>query len=827
MKRVFVIVFFTIISPVFSQAIKVMDAETGKPVEAVAVFNKEKSISAISNENGIVDISTFQTDELLIFSHVAYAEFQTKKKTIQVNNGKVFLSKQSEQLDEVVLSMFKNKEKTNRIAEQIAVVNSKEIVRISPQTSADLLANIPGIKVQKSQFGGGSPVLRGMESNRVLLVVDGVRMNNAIYRKGHLQNSITVSPNILDRTEVVFGPSSVVYGSDALGGVIHYYTKTPKISENNQVKTSLFSRYSTVNGEMTNVISAELQFKKWASFTSVSYSDYGDLKMGKNRVHNFSDWGKVPFYSDNMYGNYEEFPTPNSNPNIQRNTGFTQTDILQKFYIPLAKQTDLKLNIQYSTSSDVPRFDRLTELKDGTLKFAEWYYGPQERFLLSPQLEIKPKKKWISSGVLTFAYQKIKESRIQRKFGSLDRSYRNESVDVYNFNGDFTVSLAKRRDLNYGFEVAYNKVGSDAIGKTLRITDNEIDGFSGDFPVQTRYADGGSTYLSSALYVDYRQDISTKSTLKTGVRLTNTHLTAKWIDEQFIVLPDNDISLNNTALTATVGYVYKPGNSWQLNSVLSSGFRSPNIDDVGKIREKNGDVTVPNVALKPEHAYNAEIGIQKYINDRKFRIGANVYYTLLDSYIYRTPFDIATNTEASGKGSEILYDNEIGNTVANVNKGLAYITGFTLSYQGKLHRKWNTIGSITYTKGKSFDLNEPMSSIPPLFGNFEINYSDGKFEGGINLVFNAKKDIANYNLTEGIDNQQQTPVIDENATEDINKYYGSPSWTTIGLFGEYQLTSHIELQGRIQNILDQHYKEFASGISAPGRNFSLALYVNL
>ena len=233
MKRVLVIVFFTIISPVFSQAIKVMDAETGKPVEAVAVFNKEKSISAISNENGIVDISTFQTDELLIFSHVAYAEFQTKKKTIQVNNGKVFLSKQSEQLDEVVLSMFKNKEKTNRIAEQIAVVNSKEIARISPQTSADLLANIPGIKVQKSQFGGGSPVLRGMESNRVLLVVDGVRMNNAIYRKGHLQNSITVSPNILDRTEVVFGPSSVVYGSDALGGVIHYYTKTPSTIREN------------------------------------------------------------------------------------------------------------------------------------------------------------------------------------------------------------------------------------------------------------------------------------------------------------------------------------------------------------------------------------------------------------------------------------------------------------------------------------------------------------------------------------------------------------------------------------------------------------------
>ena len=138
-----------------------------------------------------------------------------------------------------------------------------------------------------------------MESNRVLLVVDGVRMNNAIYRKGHLQSSITVSPNLLDKTEVVFGPSSVIYGSDALGGVIHYYTKTPKLSDKKEVKSGFFSRYSTVNEETTNTVSAELRFKKWASFTSISHSDFGDLKMGKNRSHGFSDWGKVFNYSEN------------------------------------------------------------------------------------------------------------------------------------------------------------------------------------------------------------------------------------------------------------------------------------------------------------------------------------------------------------------------------------------------------------------------------------------------------------------------------------------------------------------------------------------------
>ncbi|WP_440068748.1 TonB-dependent receptor domain-containing protein [Tenacibaculum discolor] len=820
MKHRITVFFLLFVTTIFSQTITVIDAETGKPVEAVAVFNKSKSTSAVSDELGKIDISDFKKNELLTFTHVSYAQYQEKKSVIKRNNYHVYLSKNSEQLDEVVVSVFKNREKTNRIAEQIAVVSSKEIEKLSPQTSADLLASVPGIKVQKSQFGGGSPVLRGMESNRVLLVVDGVRMNNAIYRKGHLQNSITVAPNLLDRTEVVFGPSSVIYGSDALGGVIHYYTKTPKLSEKgSEIKGNTFLRYSSANNEVTNVVSAELRFKKWASFTSIAHSNFGDLKMGEKRSHGFDDWGKVPFYSNNTNTFYSDRPVANSDQNLQRNTGYSQTDVLQKFYVPFSKNTDFKLNIQYSTSSDIPRFDKLNELKNGSLKFAEWYYGPQERLLISPQLIINPKKKWMDNGTITLAYQNIKESRIQRKFGSLDRSYRKESVDAFSLNGDFTIPLAENRNLGYGIEVTYNDVESNSYGKTLRVNDNNIIGFDGDFTVQSRYPDGGSSYLSSAFYVDYRQDINSKSTLNTGIRGTNTVLKAKWLDETFIDIPQNNIQLDNQSLTATIGYVYKPNKTWQLNTVLSSGFRSPNIDDVGKIREKNGKVTIPNTSLKPEHAYNAEIGVQKYFNNRKFRIGANVYYTLLNNYIYRESFEL--------NGSSIIeYDGEDGAIVANVNKGTAYVTGATVSYQGKLHRNWNTSGFVTYTYGKTYDTNEPMSSIPPLFGRFDLSYVNNKFEGGANLVFNSKKDISDYNITEGIDNHEQTPIVNANATEDIDKYYGSPSWMTVGLYGKFQFTKNIALQVQLSNLFDEHYKEFASGVSAAGRNISVSLLTN-
>ena len=811
----------------FSQKIKILDNETGKKVKNVTIYNEKNTISLTSNIFGSVDISSFKETENIIFSHVSYSLLKVKKSKLRKQNFVVYLTKESEQLDEVIISSFKKEEKSKRIAKQIALVTKKDILKISPQTSADLLATIPGIKVQKSQFGGGSPVIRGMESNRVLLVVDGVRMNNAIYRKGHLQNSITLSPNMLDKTEVIFGSSSVIYGSDALGGVVHYYTKTPKLSEETEVESQFFSRYSTVNNEITTNISAEVRLKKWASFTSVSYSDFGSLNAGKNRRHGFSDWGKVFYYSENTEDYYNPNPTKNTDVNLLRNTGFNQTDVLQKLFVPLSKNTDLKINFQYSTSSNIPRFDRLTELKDlsdtSSLKFAEWHYGPQNRLLISPQIIFDSDKNWIETGTLTFAYQNIKESRIQRKFSSLDRSYRKESVNIFSLNGDFSVPLTtdKKRNLTYGFEFAYNDVTSRSYGKTLNITDGQIDGFSEDFKVQSRYPDGGSNFLTSALYVGYRQDINRKSTLNTGIRFTNTNINATWIDETFLTFQDKNLTNNNSALTANIGYVFRPNVNWQLNTVLSSGFRSPNIDDVGRVREKAGNVTVPNINISPEYAYNAEIGVQKYFNNRRFRVGGNFYYMLLDNYIQR---DYVYNSDLSIQ--QVEFDGEFGNAVSNQNKGKAFVLGYTLNYLGKISKALNTSGFITYTKGKTYDTEEPMSSIPPLFGQFEINYKKNKIEFGSVLRFNSKKDIEDFNFTEGIDNHDLTPIVNPNAMNDIDKYYGSPSWVTLGVNGSYLVNGNFSLQARIDNIFDEHYIEFASGVSSPGRNLSLSLMAN-
>ena len=819
MSRIIAFIFIWFINIQFwGQSIQVIEVETDFPIERVLVYNKNKSLYNYTDKNGKIDISAFETDDIINFQHISFIDKSTTKEEINSLKNIVSLEKSSEQIEEVILSASRSKEKRARIAEQIEVITQHIIQEQSPQTSADLLALTPGVKVQKSQFGGGSPVLRGMESNRVLLVVDGVRLNNAIYRKGHLQNSITVSPNLLERTEVIFGPSSIIYGSDALGGVIHYYTKKPRLSENSLINSSLFTRYSSVNNEISGSYTLEYSAKKWASVTAISTSKFGDLKMGENRNHGFEDWGLVPYYSDNSDTFYNDTPLSNSNTSLQKNTGYNQIDLLQKFLIPLSSKTDLSFNIQFSNSTDVPRFDKLNEYSDDSLRYAEWYYGPQKRFLVSSQLSFEPNFKLMETGQIIIAFQDIDESRVERKYDELDKYFRDENVKVWSLNGDFHVPLTpdKKRILSYGFETSYNKVTSESIGKVLQINGSQIDGFSDTFNIQSRFPDGGSSYTNFAFYTNYRFDHNRKGTLNIGARYTNTLLKAEWIDTSFILLPEMEVSLSNSAISGTLSYIYKPNNNWKLSSILSSGFRSPNIDDIGKIREKRGSVSVPNTALKPEYAYNAEIGVLHYINSKKIIIGFNTYYTLLHNYINRGLYSI------NGQDS-LLYDGEWADTYANVNKGNAYIVGGTFSLTSQLGKSLKLKSAATYTKGEAYDDEEALSSIPPFFGNINLSYQVRKLNFGVDFRFNSRKKPQDYNLFEGIDNFEETPLINPDASDLRDRYYGTPAWQTLNLLGQYKLNRYTTIYLHIDNVFDIHYKEFASGVSAPGRNISIAV----
>ena len=797
------IITFLFVNISFSQIITIYDNDSQLPLSNVFVYNDGQTKVELSDEKGQVDLHKFEENEEVMIEHVSYQFLFFSKRTLIKNGGAVYLIKTNALLPEVVLSVSNSKVSLSRVAEQISVITSKDIIDIAPQTTPDLLASTPGITVQKSQLGGGSPTIRGFEANRVLLVVDGIRMNNAIYRSGHLQNSLTVDASNLERTEIIYGPSSIKYGSDALGGVIHFYTKRPKLGDEYWQANAKTSFSSVDNGLMLHS-DAIYGNEKFGSFTSISYGNFSDLTMGKIRPHGFNDWGKVYKYSLNTEHYYTDTETVNSNPNIQRNTAYSQLDLLQKLIFKLDKNNELEFNFQYSTSSNIPRFDALTDTKNGKLKWAEWYYGPQDRLLVSTSVISDFDKKWLRKSKIILAYQNVKESRMQRKFGDLRKTFRNESVDVVSLNADFS-STVKSYEISYGSEITFNNVNSKSEGKMLIVSGNEVLGFEKPFIVQTRYPDGGSDYSSFAVYGEARKSLNVKTTINAGLRLTSTLMHAKWVDDTFMTLPDNNITLFNNSVTGNLGYVYKPSKDWIFKAHLSSAFRSPNIDDVGKVREKSGLLTVPNTALMAEYAVSSEVNVSRYLFEKKLMVSGDMFYTRIFDYIMRNPYQLIDGVDS------VKYDGEMVKTIANVNSGQAHVYGMNLGLLVKLNYNFTLKSFLTYTKGRVVNDDLPMPSIPPLFGSTTLRFDHYKWVVILNSSYNSRKKAEDFDVYGGVDN------LDKAASET----YGTPLWYTINVGVTYKFNHKFNLKVGVDNILDHHYITFASGISAPGRNFTI------
>ena len=825
-----------------AQDIQVRDAETNVALEGVALFSKDKTKSTITDSTGKASLAKFEKETTVYIQLLGYEDREVRLKEKDKKTIEISLKAKDEILDEVILSIARSESTRRKIAEKVTVIRAEDIAFQSPSTGAELLELSPGVRLQKSQGGGGSPVLRGFEANRVLLVVDGVRMNNAIYRSGHLQNAITIDPHNIERVEVIFGSSSVGYGSDALGGVIHYYTKSPEINGPEKVKNSFSTEFNSANTSSINNISTALSFKKWGSRTSFSFSNFGDIHMGRNRSHGFQNWGLTPFYSENNRTAYAPNQSVNNNPLVQKNTAYSQYDLFQKFIVKLPRQNQLTLNLQLSNSSDIPRYDKLVEVREGRLRFAEWYYGPQFRLLISPSLKFYPNKKFMEKGKVTFAYQKIKEARISRLFNSLDRNHQEESIDVISLNGDFDAKFKEKIALSYGFEGTYNKVYSLAYKQELQLENNSITGYGFPLSIPSRYPSAGSSYTSLAGYTNWIFDLNENFTLNAGLRLTHTVLRANWKETYNVNALLSSTGLNRTALTQTIAFTYRAKKNVQWNTMISSGFRNPNIDDIGKIRESKGILVVPNQYLKSEYAYNFEIGFSKYSKSNKNFVSIRGFASLISRHILRTNFNVFAD-ESTENINTILYNGEEVFTVSNKNLGDRFLYGGSIDGRLNLLNNLQFKGSITYTKSDNNAQYGPLPSIAPVFGDLVLNYKTGDFSANAIFRFSGKKDPDQYSWggEDGLEETPRQPISSTprfvsnstmsylfnsiNATDDFY-YVGTPAWRDLSIQTQYLLSEKITLRLGMSNIFDQHYRTFASGISAPGRSIRLGLNVD-
>ncbi len=773
-----------------SQTLTLKDQQTLEPIPFANIVTKQLLISdggdviyrdsiskgTTTDINGQADLSQFPDGILLEISFIGYETRRISKAEMAKKDYVILLAQSSQYLDDVVISASKVRELRENVAYQIQSLDIKQIKNANASTTADLLTVNQGVVIQKSQLGGGSPIIRGFEANRVLLVVDGVRMNNAIYRSGHLQNALTVDANALEIVEVVFGPSSTIYGSDALGGVVHFYTKKPEFSKNDKTyyKTNAELRYGSAANEYSIHVDNNIGGDNFANFLSVTLKQYGDLKMGQWRAHGYDNWALV-----HDYMNEDDEMVTNENPHIQIGTGYKQIDILNNIAWRASENIFVRFNNQFSTTTNIPRYDNLQEYKDGALKWSEWSYGPQTRFMSSLDINTYTTNKFFNSHNLTLAYQFIEEDRITRKYQSEEYNNTYIDVDVFSLNWDFTLD-----NLVYGLELTHNNVLSTATEGT-----------------QTRYPSGGSNLSTAALYSSYKKEVNRFFVWNAGLRYSRVIGDMVFRDTDPVFVTDK-IEFNNGALTGNLNLIYKPSKKWKFDWVASSGFRNPNIDDYGKVFVKKGNMVIPNPDLTPEYAYNGEMSITW--KKSRMQTTGNVFYTLLKDAIVKQDL-----------GYSQFHEYEDVNVQTLMNSPEAYIYGWSFGVKSRLYKDWLFYEeSFTWQKGWDVSNNEPLGHIPPAYGKSLFKIKTGKLEYKIWGIYTAWKYIEDMNSS-GVDN------------DDLGTDEGYPSWWTLNTSAQYKVNDNLKIQFGIENILDQHYRSFASGISAPGRNFIISLKGNL
>ncbi|MFH6603287.1 TonB-dependent receptor domain-containing protein [Maribacter algicola] len=794
MGRLIFFFFSFVFSASVAQEVVVLDAESHEPIVNVVIYNLDRSKTALSDVNGKCNLSIFEKNERITFKHLSYEIYRSSKSQIERRRNHIFLTMKAEQLDEVVMSVSKWEQQKKDIPNKVAVIDARSIAFGNPQTSADLLQNSGKVFVQKSQLGGGSPMIRGFATNRLLLSVDGVRMNNAIFRGGNIQNVISIDPYSIKNTEIIFGPGSVIYGSDAIGGVMNFYTKGAFLSQGDSLTYAGNAnyRFASANTENTFHFDFNLGKKKWALLTSVSYNDFGDLIMGSHGPDSYLR----PMYVIREDGMDRLIENPN--PRKQVTSGYNQINVLQKARYRPNHMWDFSLGTYFSQTSDYDRYDRLVRPgRDGYgLRSAEWYYGPQKWFMGNLQVNKKGNGNFYDAFKVTTAYQLFEESRNDRAFQDVELFSTKEKVSSITTNLDFENKRIGKLRLYYGGEYLFNKVRSN--GSVANIETNEVSN------APSRYPDG-STWQTFAAYTNAEYKASPNFTLLSGLRYSHVWIDAVF-DKSFYPFPFDDADLSTGALTGSLGFSWFPKADLQLTWNASTGFRAPNIDDVGKIFDSEpGSVVVPNPELESEYAYNTEIGIQKNFKDKVMFKGAAFYTYLVDALVRR---DFQYNGQ-----TQIDYKGELSNVQAIQNAAKAYVYGFEFGLEAFLSENLSLASNLTLTKGIEEDsdgTDTPGRHVAPTFGDFHIVWKNQKLH--MDLFFNYNGEISHDDLA--LSERSKTYIYD--ADTNGNPY--SPSWYTLNLRSKYTISNALKASLSFENLTDQRYRTYSSGIVAPGLN---------
>jgi len=797
MKKIFILWLLLGISGVAcAQTITVSDQESKQPLEQATLISVSPKAFATTNANGQADLSSFRDADKIEISTLGYKTEIKSYAELEKADFKVFLRVSNLNLEEVVVSGTRWRQTSGNVPSKIISISSKDVALYNPQTAADLLSASGKVYVQKSQQGGGSPMIRGFATNRLLYTIDGVRMNTAIFRAGNIQNVISLDPFATEKTEVLFGPGSVIYGSDAIGGVMSFQTLTPRFSLTGKplVTGKANLRYSSANNEQTGHFDVNIGWKKWALVTSISSWDFDNLRQGSKGPKDYLK----PHYVQRL--DSTDVVVTQDDPLLQIPSAYSQINLMQKVRFSPNEKWDFQYGFHYSETSPYGRYDRHCRVKNGLPRYAEWNYGPQTWMMNNLTMTHSDANAVYDHMTLRLAWQTFGESRIDRSLNKDERNTQSELVEAYSANLDFNKAVGQKNTLFYGVEYVLNDVTSRGLLTDIATGAGEAG--------PARYPQ--STWSSMAVYVNDAYQVCSNFTAQAGLRYNHFALDADF-DTTFYHFPFTTANSDNGALTGSLGGVYRPADTWVISANVGTAFRSPNVDDLGKVFDPAPQtVIVPNPDLESEYAYNFDLGIAKVFDDI-VKIDLTGYYTLLKNALVRRDFQL------NGQDS-ILYDGQMCRVQAIQNAAEANVYGIQGGLEVKLPAGFSLSSDVNYQVGEE-ELDDgttsPSRHAAPLFGVTRLSCKADRLLMKLFVNYQGERKYDDLAPEE----QAKTEIYAKDA--DGNCY--SPSWYTLNFSAMYQLTDYLQVSAGIENITDQRYRLYSSGISGPGRNFILSL----
>lgn len=635
-------------------------------------------------------------------------------------------------LANVVVSASRQQISALKTPYSVSVLQIKDIEKLAPRATPDMLSNIPGVFIQKTNLGGGSAFVRGLTGNQTLLIIDGIRFNNSTFRYGPNQYLNNIDPSIISKIELLKGSGSVQYGSDALTGVVNFFTLQPEFTAQKTFGGQLSARLATEGMELSE------QLKM--TYTS---ENTGIVFVGANKQ-----------FGDIVRG---------GGLGLQRPTSYNEWDFFGKIRQQLSKTWILEGLIQTTQQSQVPVFHKiqLENFKINEMDLQKY----QRSYLKAIGQYENPLFKKIEFSVSQ--QTSIEQRKLQKNISTTLRAERDE-INTMGILADVQSQFSSTWSAHSGIDYFNDQVNSTR--QDINLTNNLIKALRGLYP-------NNAGYQYQSVYSIHHLDLDAWQ-IETGLRF----------HQNVASLPDTTLGLTkvkSSALVYSLGVARAISQGISIYANTSSGFRAPNMDDLGSLGIVDFRYELPAFDLKPEYSQNYEIGIK--ISKAKFFQELTIFQTELENLITRI------------KTSQFIQAYPVYEK-RNVDK--AFLRGGEWSGRYELSNSVSAKANISYVYGQSVTLNEPMRRIPPLHGGFSLSYARKNLFLNSELLFAATQD----RLSAG-----------DKADNRMNPL-GTPGWAIVNVQANYLFNSHFSISLQAQNIGDVDYRMHGSGINGVGRS---------